>query len=454
MAIQSTNPATGKVEKEFDEWTPVRTIEVVSAVHSAFTDWRNSTFSYRSDCLKSMAEVLRSSADEFAFLMATEMGKPLSSGRAEVLKSATVCEYYAEHGESMLTSEPYFVDGMQAYVDYAPLGTVLAVMPWNYPVWQVLRIAIPTLMAGNTMVLKHASNVPQCALAIEEVFKKSLFPDNVFRTLLIGTGQVESVLNHDSVIGVCLTGSESAGRKVAAVAGSRLKRSVMELGGSDAFVVLADADLDEAALTGATSRCSNAGQACIAAKRFIVHKDVYESFVQKLKVNMESVKPSDPFDDETVMGPMASIEFRSDLQNQVDRAVAAGGKLELGGVIPDGAGAFYPPTIIRDIPFDSEVSREEFFGPVAMIFRAENDEQAMQMANDSSFGLGGSVWTQDVERGLKLARQIEAGLVYVNGRVSSRPPLPFGGIKNSGYGRELSTYGIREFVNVKSIFIG
>ncbi len=454
MPIQSTNPSTGKVERVFDEWSVDHTISIVSAVNDAFKDWKNTSFSQRSDCLKSMAEVLRSSADKFAQLMAAEMGKPLSSGKAEVLKSATVCDYYAEHGASMLTSESKIVDGMQTYVEYTPMGTVLAVMPWNYPIWQVLRIAIPTLMSGNTMVLKHASNVPQCALAIEEAFKASLFPENVFRTLLIGAGQVETVLDQDSVIGVCLTGSEAAGRKVAAAAGARLKKSVMELGGSDAFVVLADADLDKAALTGATSRCSNAGQACIAAKRFIVHKDVYESFISKLKEQMECIIPGDPLDDNTVMGPMASHQFRTDLQSQVDRSLAAGGKLILGGSIPDGEGAYYPPTIIIDMPFDASVSRDEFFGPVAMVFCANDEEEAMQMANDSAFGLGGSVWTRDGGKGLKLARQIEAGLVYLNGRVSSRPPLPFGGIKNSGYGRELSTYGIREFCNIKSVCIG
>lgn len=454
MPIQSTNPSTGKVEREFEEWSLDQTISTVSAVNNAFADWKNTSFSHRAKCLRSMADVLRASADNFAQLMACEMGKPLSSGRAEVLKAATVCDYYAQHGESMLASEPKVVDGMQTYVDYSPMGTVLAVMPWNYPIWQVLRIAIPTLMSGNVMVLKHASNVPQCALAMEEAFKESLFPENVFRTLLIGAGQVENVLDQDSVIGVCLTGSEAAGRKVASAAGARLKKSVMELGGSDAFIVLADADLDKAALTGATSRCSNAGQACIAAKRFIVHKDVYESFIKKLKEHMEAVKPGDPFDNETVMGPMASFQFRNDLQSQVERSIEAGGKLILGGIVPDGEGAFYPPTIIIDMPFDANVSREELFGPVAMVFCAEDDAQAMQMANDSSFGLGGSVWTKDEERGLKLARQIEAGLVYLNGRVSSRPPLPFGGIKNSGYGRELSTYGIREFVNIKTVCIG
>ncbi|CCO23028.1 NAD-dependent succinate-semialdehyde dehydrogenase [Maridesulfovibrio hydrothermalis] len=454
MAIQSTNPSTGKVVKIFEEWSSAQTSAALSSVAVSFNDWRNSSFLRRAECLRSLAGLLRDRVDKFAHLMALEMGKPVKSGRAEVLKAATVCDFYAENGQDMLLSESLTVDGMQAYVEYSPLGTVLAVMPWNYPVWQVIRIAAPTLMAGNTMVLKHASNVPQCALAIEEAFTDSLFPDDVFRTLLIGAGQVEDVLKHDSVIGVCLTGSEAAGRCVAKAAGVNLKKSVMELGGSDAFIVLADADLSKAAETGAQSRCSNAGQACIAAKRFIVHKDVYEPFIIKLKAEMESIKMGDPFDSETVMGPMASFQFREDIHDQVQRSISAGGKIRLGGLIPESDGAYYPPTIIQDMSFDADVSREEFFGPVALVFRAEDDDQAMEMANDSCFGLGGSVWTQDEEKGLKLARRIEAGLVYLNGRVSSRPPLPFGGIKNSGYGRELSTYGIREFVNVKSICIG
>ncbi|WP_320006848.1 NAD-dependent succinate-semialdehyde dehydrogenase [Maridesulfovibrio sp.] len=454
MAIQSTNPMTGRVEKKFDEFISAQTFSAISAVGKAFDSWRNSPMEQRSECLRNLADLLRNRADKFAHLMASEMGKPLKSGRAEVLKSATVCDFYADHGPDMLASKPLTVDGMQCSVDYAPMGAVLAVMPWNYPVWQVLRIAVPTLMAGNTMFLKHASNVPQCALAIEELFRDSIFPDNVFRTLLIGAGQVEHVLAHNSVVGVCLTGSEAAGRKVAAAAGSQLKKSVMELGGSDAFVVLDDADIDKAAAIGAESRCSNAGQACIAAKRFIVMDDVYDEFVVKLKVCMESVVMGDPFDEDTVMGPMASHAFRDDLQKQVESCLAEGGKIVLGGSIPDGQAAFYPPTIITDVPFDSKAARDEIFGPVALVFRAETEEQAMQMANDSCFGLGGSVWTGDEEKGLRLARRIEAGLVYVNGRVSSRPPLPFGGVKNSGYGRELSTYGIREFVNVKSVCIG
>jgi len=454
MAIQSTNPMTGKVEKNFDEYSSAETSSILTSVADAYSTWKLSSLEQRADCLRNLAALLRERADHFAALMAAEMGKPLKSGRAEVLKSATVCDFYADNGATMLASEPKTVDGMQCYVDYAPMGTVLAVMPWNYPVWQVMRIAVPTLMAGNTMVLKHASNVPQCALALEELVRESIFPENVFRTLLIGAGQVEDVLKHNSVVGVCLTGSEGAGRKVAAAAGAHLKRSVMELGGSDSFVVLDDADLDKASAIGAESRCSNAGQACIAAKRFIVHNDVYDEFVGKLKERMEAVPMGDPLDENTVMGPMASHQFRNDLQAQVDACIKAGGKLVTGGSIPEGEGAFYPTTIITDVPFDSEAGRDEFFGPVALVFRAESEERAMEMANDSAFGLGGSVWTRDEEKGLKLARQIEAGLVYLNGRVSSRPPLPFGGVKNSGYGRELSTYGIREFVNVKSVCIG
>ncbi|WP_320171558.1 NAD-dependent succinate-semialdehyde dehydrogenase [Maridesulfovibrio sp.] len=454
MAIQSTNPMTGGVEKIFEEWTPEEISSVLADVDSAFRKWRETTPAFRAESLIRLAGVLREKADSLAGLMAAEMGKPLNSGRAEVLKSATVCDYYSQNGPGMIESELLTVDGMQCRIEYSPTGTVLAVMPWNYPVWQVLRIAVPTLMAGNTMVLKHASNVPQCAQALEELFREAGFPENVFRTLMIGAGQVETVLDHDSVVGVSLTGSEEAGRKVAAAAGARLKKSVMELGGSDAFVVLEDADLAKAAEIGAASRCSNAGQACIAAKRFIVHRSVFDEFVSMLGKEMNAIPVGHPHAPETVMGPLASFRFRDELQAQVDRCVAAGGKLFMGGAIPEGEGAFYPPTILTDIPFDAPAAREELFGPVAMVFPAESEEKAMEMANDSRFGLGGSVWTRDEEKGLKLARRIEAGLVYVNGRVSSRPPIPFGGVKNSGYGRELYTYGIREFVNVKSICIG
>lgn len=454
MTLKSVNPATGEAWKIFDEWTPEQTLEAVDAAAGAYASWKETSFARRAECLISLAGVLRARADEFATIMAGEMGKPLAFGRAEVLKCAAVCEFYAEKGESMLASEPVPGCGERAYVDFAPLGVVLAVMPWNFPFWQVLRVAAPTLMAGDTVVLKHASNVPQCALAIEDAFRQSAFPDDVFRTLLIGARQVESVLDHPSVIGVSLTGSEGAGRKVAAAAGARLKKCVMELGGSDPFVVLEDADVARAAKVGASSRCVNAGQTCIAAKRFIVRAEVYDDFLAALDEEMGKLKMGDPMADGTIIGPMASADLRADLHDQVGRCVAAGGRILRGGELPEGSGAFYPPTIIADAPFAAEVCREELFGPAALVFRAADDEEAIRMANDTPFGLGGSVWTGDRERGLALARRIEAGVAVVNGLVRSDPNMPFGGIKNSGFGRELSSFGIREFVNIKSVIVG
>ncbi|WP_272701668.1 NAD-dependent succinate-semialdehyde dehydrogenase [Desulfovibrio sp. Fe33] len=451
MPLLSTNPMTGEVTNTFEEWTPDRTAAAVRSVAEGYAVWKDAGFARRAESLVSLAGVLRRRADEFAEIMAGEMGKPVSYGRAEVLKCAAVCEHYAERGEAMLTPEPVSGCGREAFVDFAPMGTVLAVMPWNFPFWQVLRVAAPTLMAGNTLVLKHASNVPRCALAIESAFRESSFPDNVFRTLLIGARQVESVLDFDSIIGVSLTGSEGAGSKVAAAAGARLKKCVMELGGSDPFVVLADADVRKAAGVGALSRCANAGQTCIAAKRFIVHDAVYDEFVEALGAEMDALKMGDPMAEDTVIGPMSSFGLRADLQSQVERCAAAGGKIVKGGIPSDSGGAFYPPTIIEGAPFDAPVCREEFFGPVALVFRAVDEESAIAMANDTPFGLGGSVWTRDEARGMALARRIEAGAVVVNGLVRSDPLMPFGGIRRSGFGRELSHFGIREFVNIKSV---
>ena len=454
MTIQSTNPLTGDVVKTFAEWSPERTSAAVQAAATAYADWKNTPFSQRAACLESLAAVLRKRADDYARIIALEMGKPVKFGRAEIHKCADVCDYYARNGEAMLAPSPVEGFASSAAVEFHPMGTVLAVMPWNFPFWQVLRIAAPTLMAGNTMVLKHASNVPQCALAIEEAFKACQFPPDVFRTLLIGASQVEAVLDHDSVIGVSLTGSEGAGSKVARAAGARLKKSVLELGGSDPFVVLADADLAKAAETGAQSRCANAGQACIAAKRFIVHKDVYDAFIPALSDAMNALKVGPPLDEDTVIGPMASHRLRQELHNQVGRCLEAGGTLVMGGRVPEGDAAFYPPTIIRDIPFDAPVLREELFGPVALVLRAEDDAHALALANDTPYGLGGSVWTRDEARGLAFARRIEAGIVFVNGLVHSAPATPFGGIKRSGYGRELAAFGIREFVNAKTVCVG
>ena len=434
----------------FDEWSAEQTGSVLDSVAAAWENWSATSLAERTDLLRRAAKTLRDESGELAGLLAREMGKPLVQARKEIEKSAVVCEYYAENAGSFLAPES--VPGVKgkAFVSYEPLGTVLAVMPWNFPFWQVFRIAAPTLAAGNCMILKHASNVPLCAMAIERVLTQAGLPQNVFRTLLIGEEQVESVLAHDSVAGVCLTGSAGAGRSVASLAGKHLKRSVMELGGSDPFVVLADADLDKAAEVAACSRCKNTGQACIAAKRFIVQDEVFDTFVERMREKMSAFKMGDPMDPDTYLGPLASEAQRGKLQDQVERCLKAGGKCVLGGSIPEGQGAYYPPTIITDVPADSEVVSEEFFGPVALVFRFTDVRQALAMANNTPYGLGGSVWTGDQAKGLELAAKIKAGSVFVNALVSSTPLLPFGGIKASGYGRELSAWGIREFVNVKA----
>lgn len=454
MTIQSINPATGEVVETYEEWDPRQTSDVLGNVAAAWDSWSETPFGERSAILHRAAAILTSRRCELAELMATEMGKPVTQGQLEIDKSALICAYYADNAAGHLAPETVENVGSQAFVSYEPLGTVLAVMPWNFPFWQVFRIAAPTLMAGNTMVLKHASNVSACALIIEAILREAGLPENVFRTLLIDVGQVESVLAHPSVAGVCLTGSDVAGRSVAALAGSHLKRSVMELGGSDPFVVLSDADLDKAARVAACSRCKNTGQACIAAKRFIVMDEVYDAFVSRLRKGMAAVRMGDPMHPETVMGPMASEGLRTKLQDQVDRCVQAGGRLIMGGSIPEGPGMFYSPTIITDVSPAAPVVQEELFGPVALIFRVSSEQEAIELANDTPYGLGGSIWTADIGKGLELAGRIKAGSVFVNALVSSTPLLPFGGIKNSGYGRELSAWGIREFVNVKTTVVG
>lgn len=453
MPIQSVNPATNEVVAQYDELTPEQTVAALDAVALAWPAWRDAPMAERAGCLRAVARVLRDCADQLAGIMALEMGKPVRQGRGEVSKCAAVCDHCAEHGPAMLAPEPVTGVGRKALVRYEPLGTVLTVMPWNFPLWQVFRIAAPSLLAGNAVVLKHASNVPQCALAIEDAFTAAGLPE-VFRTLLIGAGQVEAVLDHPAVFAASLTGSEPAGRKVASAAGARIKKTLLELGGSDPFVVLADADLDEAASVGALSRCNNTGQACIAAKRFIVHADVFEPFLERLQRAMAAFKVGDPMAEDTDMGPMATARLRDELQAQVDRCLAAGGRALMGGAVPGGPGCFYPPTILVDVPADSAVAREELFGPVAMVFRVDGEEAALALANDTPFGLGGSVWTGDEDHGLEVAARIKAGTVFVNGLVRSDLHLPFGGVGASGYGRELGAWGIREFVNVKSVCVG
>ncbi len=453
MAMESINPATGELLEVFDEWTPEVTAGVVERVHEAFLSWRQVPFARRAALMHQAAAVLRESREEFARTMAMEMGKPVVDGRAEVEKCALVCDYYAANAERMLAEEPAPSDAGRSYVAFRPIGAVLAVMPWNFPFWQVFRFAAPALMAGNTGLLKHSSNVPRSALAIEDVFRRAGFPDNAFRTLMIGSRQVEAVIAHPRVAAVTLTGSDIAGRKVAAKAGEMLKKTVMELGGSDPFVVLADADLDESARVAARARCINSGQSCIAAKRFIVEVPVYDAWLAKFKAAMAALVVGDPLEESTQVGPQAREDLMLELHGQVQASVARGAKLLLGGALLERPGYFYPPTILAEVKPGMAAYHEEFFGPVASVIRVKDAEEAVAVANDTPFGLGGSVWTGDVARGEALAGRIEAGAVFVNGLVKSDPRLPFGGMKISGYGRELSHYGIKEFVNIQTVWI-
>ncbi|UFS69394.1 NAD-dependent succinate-semialdehyde dehydrogenase [Geomonas sp. RF6] len=453
MAIQSINPATGKVLDTFEEWTAEKTAHVVSQVHKAWLEWRNSSFAERAAVMKGAAEVLRHNRDEFAQLMALEMGKPIRQGRDEVEKCAWGCEYFAENAEAMLAPESANSDGSAAYVAFRPLGVVLAIMPWNFPFWQVFRFAAPALMAGNTAVLKHSSNVPLTALAIEQVFVRAGFPEDVFRTLLVSSSHAEEVLENPLVRAVSLTGSSDAGRHVARRAGELLKKSVLELGGSDPFVVLDDADLDSAARIAAKARCFNSGQSCIAAKRFIVERSVYGPFLNRFRTAMASLVVGDPMEERTEVGPLARGDLREALHEQVLDAVQHGAELALGGMIPHKDGFFYPTTVLSGVRPGMRAYHEELFGPVASVIPVRDDEEAIEVANDTPFGLGGSVWTRDTAKGEALAARIEAGAVFVNGMVKSDPRLPFGGIKDSGFGRELSRYGIREFTNVQTVWI-
>jgi succinate-semialdehyde dehydrogenase/glutarate-semialdehyde dehydrogenase len=388
-----------------------------------------------------------------AVAAASQMGKLINDARAEVEKCATVCDFYADNGAEFLADEVIESDAGKSYVAYLPLGTVLAVMPWNFPLWQVFRFAAPALVAGNTGVLKHASNVPQCALLIEEVFKLASFPENVFRSLMIRASQVKSVIEDSRVQAVTLTGSEPAGRQVAAAAGNSLKKSVLELGGSDAFIVLEDADLDLTVQNAVVSRFLNTGQSCIAAKRFIVVDAIAEDFVARFKAGVEALKAGDPMDESTTLAPMAREDLRDELHVQVADTLAAGAVAATGCEPIDGPGAFYKASILDRVEPGMRAYHEEFFGPVAIVIHARDEEDALRIANDSPYGLGGSVWTQDSSRGERLARQVESGCTFVNGMVKSDARLPFGGIKNSGYGRELSQHGIREFTNAKTIWI-
>ncbi|GAB3291789.1 NAD-dependent succinate-semialdehyde dehydrogenase [Hymenobacter tenuis] len=453
MAIESFNPYTGRVERRFRAFSWVKTERILGQAHRAFSQWRTTPFSYRSRLMHRAADLLRERQDELARLMAIEMGKPIVDGRAEVLKCALTCDYYADHAEQFLADEEIKTEAQLSFIAHEPIGVVLAVMPWNFPFWQVVRFAAPALMAGNVGLLKHASNVPQCALALEQIFHDAGFPPAAFRTLLIGSDLVSKLIEDDRVRAVTLTGSEPAGAQVAATAGREIKKTVLELGGSDAFIVLADADLELAAKTAAQARMINAGQSCIAAKRFIVEKKVVKEFVTQMKTHLLAFRTGDPLEESTQYGPLARPDLADELTKQVEDSVKQGAKVELYGGQSKPGTALFRPMMLSHVKPGQRAYEEEFFGPVAIILEAKDADDAIRLANDSRFGLGGSIWTRNVQRGQELARRVEAGAVFVNSMVKSAPEMPFGGVKKSGYGRELSHLGIREFVNQKSIWI-
>ena len=453
MDITAINPATGQTVKVYRETPQAEVTAAIEKAHETWKSWRATPFAGRATLMRKSASILRARKDSLARLMASEMGKPLNQGVAEAEKCAWACEYYADNAEAFLAPQDVKTEAKRSYVAYEPLGVVLAVMPWNFPLWQVYRFAAPGLMAGNVGLLKHASNVPGSALAIEEMFREAGFPEGCFRTLLIPSGAVKAVIEHPLVRAVTLTGSTPAGRSVASTAGQVLKKSVLELGGSDAYLVLHDAEIEAAAVTCVNSRLINGGQSCIAAKRFIVEAPVLKAFTDRFVALMKAKKVGDPFAEGTDVGPLARRDLRDALHDQVRRSIAGGAKLLLGGEVPAGEGAYYPPTVLANVKPGNPAFDEELFGPVAAIIEARDENEAIALANASTFGLGSAVFSQNLVRAERVARQIEAGDTHVNTFVTSDPRLPFGGVKESGYGRELGSFGIREFVNIKTIYI-
>ena len=453
MAIATVNPATGETLKEFAPLTGDEIETKLALAARAFAAHRRTSFAERAGKMQRAAEILEARGEEFARLMTVEMGKPIKAAREEVKKCAWVCRYYAEAAEGFLSDEAVESNASRSYVSFQPIGAVLAVMPWNFPFWQVFRFAAPALMAGNCGLLKHASNVPQCALAIEEIFRAAGFSEGVFQTLLIGGGAVASVIEDARVAAVTLTGSEAAGASVAGVAGRVIKKSVLELGGSDPFVVMPSANMGEAAATAVRSRTINNGQSCIAAKRFIVHEAVYDEFARRLKDGMRALVIGDPSDEATEIGPLATEQIVRDLAGQVGETVRRGAREFRSDAALPARGFYFPPVVLEEIPENSPGRREELFGPVALLFRVGSAEEAITLANDTSFGLGASAWTNDERERELFAKEIESGLVFVNAMVASDPRLPFGGTKRSGYGRELGEFGIREFVNIKTVYV-
>ena len=452
--IASINPATDEVLRTFDAHTREQVEDAIAGAQDAFVAWRARSFAERAVPMNRLAALLRERSDRYARLMTLEMGKPITEAKAEIEKCALGCEFFAENAERFLSPEIVKTTAQKSYVAYEPLGIVLAVMPWNFPFWQVIRFAAPALMAGNAALLKHASNVPQCALAIEEAFRDAGFPDGLLRTLLLAGAQVEPVIADERIRAVTLTGSSATGARIAAAAGRALKKAVLELGGSDPFIVLADADVANAAAIGVRARNQNAGQSCIAAKRFLVADPIGGEFEKRFVAGVEALRIGDPLDAKTQIGPLARADLRDNLERQVKESVRMGARLLTGGKRWGDRGAFYTPTVLADVTPDMPVFAEETFGPVAAIIRARDADEAIELANRTEYGLGANLWTRDTATAERLARRIESGQVFINGMVASDPRLPFGGVKHSGFGRELSAFGIREFVNIQTVWIG
>jgi len=453
MSIASVNPATGETLKTFEALNETQINEKLQLAALTFRSYRHTPIAERESMLLRAAEILETEKNDFARLMTTEMGKPIKGAVGEAEKCALVCRYYAEHARHHLADQLVATNASKSYVCFQPLGPVLAVMPWNFPFWQVFRFAAPALMAGNVGLLKHASNVPQCALAIEDIFRRAGFPEGIFQTLLVGSDAVQRILEDPRVVAATLTGSEPAGRSVASIAGKQIKKTVLELGGSDPFIVMPSANLKEAVTTAVKARTINNGQSCIAAKRFIVTTEIYDSFERMFVEEMKGLRVGNPLNESTDIGPLATEQILKDVDEQVKTLVAAGAIVLTGGKRLDQRGNFYEPTVLVNVPLDSPASCEEIFGPVAMLFRINDIDEAIELGNATSFGLGAAAWTNDVNEQERFAEALEAGSIFLNGMVASDPRLPFGGIKNSGYGRELGEFGIREFVNIKTVWV-
>ncbi|GAA4236810.1 NAD-dependent succinate-semialdehyde dehydrogenase [Postechiella marina] len=447
------NPATDEKVAEYDRITVETAISKIETSNKAYQTWKHKSLEERATLMHKLADVLDENKEEYAQLATTEMGKTIGQSRKEIEKCAWICRYYADNTKDLLANQTVATEASKSYVTFQPIGVVLAVMPWNFPFYQVIRFAAPALMAGNTGVLKHASNVQGCAFALEDAFNKAGFPEGAFTNLNLSAKHVKDVIEDKNIVAVTLTGSDPAGRSVASIAGQNLKKTVMELGGSDAYVILEDADIEKATDLATLGRLQNNGQTCIAAKRFVVLEDIYDAFLESYTKKMKAAKMGEPTDEDAYYGPMARKDLRDELHEQVQKTIKQGGKLVLGGVIPDRKGAYYPATILADLKPGMEGFDNELFGPVASVIKAKDEAEAIALANNSQFGLGSGVITSNKERGEKVALQLEAGSSFVNKLVASDPRLPFGGIKNSGYGRELSGYGIKEFVNTKSIWI-